>query len=127
MPNIGVWEIVIVVVIALLIFGPKKLPELGSSLGRSITGFKKCLKETKDDLQTATKEESANETVAGTSAAAGAATTTTTATATPPQATATAATTTSTATPIPTATTTATAATTEATSTETPVQTEIKS
>ena len=44
------WEIVIVVVIALLIFGPKKLPDLGSSLGRSITGFKKGLKETKDDV-----------------------------------------------------------------------------
>ena len=41
MPSwIGPWEIAIVVVIALLIFGPRKLPELGSSFGKSIRGFK---------------------------------------------------------------------------------------
>ena len=57
MPSIGPWEIVIVVVLALLIFGPKKLPELGSSLGRSITGFKKGLKETRDEVQAAIKED----------------------------------------------------------------------
>ncbi len=51
MPNIGGWEIVIVVVLALIIFGPKKLPELGSSLGRSITGFKKGLRDAKEELQ----------------------------------------------------------------------------
>jgi sec-independent protein translocase protein TatA len=50
MPSwIGPWEIAIVLVLALLIFGPKKLPDLGSSLGRSITGFKKGLKETKEE------------------------------------------------------------------------------
>ena len=58
MPSwIGPWEIAIVLVLALLIFGPKKLPDLGSSLGRSITGFKKGLKETKDDVQSAIKED----------------------------------------------------------------------
>jgi sec-independent protein translocase protein TatA len=57
MPNIGGWEIAIVVVLALLIFGPKKLPELGSSLGRSITGFKRGLRDTKDDVQSAIKED----------------------------------------------------------------------
>jgi len=58
MPSwIGPWEIAIVLVLALLIFGPKKLPDLGSSLGRSITGFKKGLKETKDDVQAAMKED----------------------------------------------------------------------
>jgi sec-independent protein translocase protein TatA len=57
MPSIGGWEIAIVVILALLIFGPKKLPELGSSLGRSITGFKKGLKDTKEDVQAAIKED----------------------------------------------------------------------
>jgi sec-independent protein translocase protein TatA len=57
MPSwIGPWEIAIVVVIALLIFGPKRLPDLGSSLGRSITGFKKGLKDTKDEVKTAMAE-----------------------------------------------------------------------
>ena len=40
MPNIGPLEIAIVLVIALIVFGPKKLPELGKSLGRSIQEFK---------------------------------------------------------------------------------------
>ncbi len=58
MPSwIGPWEIAIVLVLALLIFGPKKLPDLGSSLGRSITGFKKGLKETQDDVKSAIKED----------------------------------------------------------------------
>lgn len=51
MPSwIGPWEIAIVVIIALLIFGPRKLPELGSSFGKSIRGFKKGLKDGQDEL-----------------------------------------------------------------------------
>jgi sec-independent protein translocase protein TatA len=58
MPSwIGPWEIAIVLILALLIFGPKKLPDLGSSLGRSITGFKKGLKETQEDVKSAIKED----------------------------------------------------------------------
>lgn len=38
--NIGPLEIAIVVIIALLVFGPKRLPELGKSLGRGIREFK---------------------------------------------------------------------------------------
>lgn len=61
MSGIGWTEIAIVVVlIVILILGPKKLPELGSALGRSITGFKKGLKETKDEVQAAVKEDAAN-------------------------------------------------------------------
>ncbi len=56
MPNIGGWEIVIVVVLVLIIFGPKKLPELGSSLGKSIRGFKKGLKENKDEIASTVAE-----------------------------------------------------------------------
>ena len=40
MPNIGPLEIVIVLVIVLLIFGPKRLPDLGRSLGRGMREFK---------------------------------------------------------------------------------------
>ena len=58
MPSwLGGWEIAIVVVIALLVFGPKKLPELGSSLGKSITGFRKGLKETTEEVKAAVKED----------------------------------------------------------------------
>lgn len=40
MPNIGPLEIGIVLLIALIVFGPKKLPELGKSLGKGIREFK---------------------------------------------------------------------------------------
>ncbi len=40
MPNIGPMEIGIVLIIALVVFGPKKLPELGHSLGKGIREFK---------------------------------------------------------------------------------------
>ena len=46
-------DLIIVLVIALLIFGPKKLPEMGSSIGKSIKEFKKGMNEL-----TAPKEES---------------------------------------------------------------------
>jgi sec-independent protein translocase protein TatA len=40
MPNIGPLEIIIVLVIVLIIFGPKRLPDLGRSLGRGMREFK---------------------------------------------------------------------------------------
>ncbi len=40
MPNIGPMEILVVLIIALVVFGPKRLPELGRSLGKGIREFK---------------------------------------------------------------------------------------
>jgi sec-independent protein translocase protein TatA len=48
-PNIGPMEIGIVLVIALVVFGPKRLPELGKSLGSGIRGFGKSLKGEDDE------------------------------------------------------------------------------
>ena len=39
-PNIGPLEIAIVLIIALIVFGPKRLPELGKSLGKGINEFR---------------------------------------------------------------------------------------
>jgi sec-independent protein translocase protein TatA len=48
--NIGPLEIIVVLIIALVVFGPKRLPELGSSLGRGIREFKETVTgEKKDD------------------------------------------------------------------------------
>jgi sec-independent protein translocase protein TatA len=43
MPNIGPMELAVVVIIALVIFGPKKLPELGNSLGKGMREFKSSI------------------------------------------------------------------------------------
>jgi len=48
MPNVGPLEIAVVLVIVLIIFGPKRLPELGQSMGRGIREFKGSLSGDKD-------------------------------------------------------------------------------
>jgi sec-independent protein translocase protein TatA len=47
--NVGPLEIGVVLVVALLVFGPRRLPELGSSLGQGIRGFGKGLKGEEDE------------------------------------------------------------------------------
>ena len=45
----GIWELLIVLAIALLIFGPKALPKLGKSLGKTVGNFKKGLNDDEED------------------------------------------------------------------------------
>jgi sec-independent protein translocase protein TatA len=49
MPNVGPVEIIILLVIVLLIFGPKRLPDLGRSLGRGMREFKDSVTGKDDD------------------------------------------------------------------------------
>jgi sec-independent protein translocase protein TatA len=49
--SIGMPELIIIFVIALIIFGPRKLPELGRSLGKSISEFKRASNELKSTLE----------------------------------------------------------------------------
>lgn len=52
MPNLGFTELFIVLIIALVIFGPSKLPSLGKSLGQAIREFRNGAKEiTSDDKE----------------------------------------------------------------------------
>jgi sec-independent protein translocase protein TatA len=46
---IGPWEIAILLVIVLLVFGPKRLPEMGKSLGRGMREFKNSVTGKDDD------------------------------------------------------------------------------
>jgi TatA/E family protein of Tat protein translocase len=49
--SIGMPELIIIFVIALIIFGPRKLPELGRSLGKSLSEFKKASNELRSTLE----------------------------------------------------------------------------
>lgn len=40
MPNVSIWEILLLLLVLLLVFGPKRLPEMGRSLGRGLREFK---------------------------------------------------------------------------------------
>ncbi|WP_420596614.1 twin-arginine translocase TatA/TatE family subunit [Deinococcus sp.] len=59
MPNLGMPEILLILVAALLVFGPKKLPDLGRSLGNGIREFRKGTQGLKDDLEGSFKDEPA--------------------------------------------------------------------
>lgn len=48
--KLGVGELVLILVIALVIFGPAKLPELGQSMGKAINEFKKASTEAKEEI-----------------------------------------------------------------------------
>ncbi len=49
--SIGMPELIIIFVIALIVFGPRKLPELGRSLGKSLAEFKRASNELKSTLE----------------------------------------------------------------------------
>jgi len=51
MPQLGFGEMLVILVIALLVFGPKKLPELGKSLGKGIREFKKATNDLKSNWE----------------------------------------------------------------------------
>jgi len=49
--SLGMPELIVIFVIALIVFGPRKLPELGRSLGRGIAEFKKATNEFQNTLE----------------------------------------------------------------------------
>lgn len=51
LPNIGIPEAVILLFIVLLLFGARRLPEIGSSLGKGIREFKKGIREVGDEVR----------------------------------------------------------------------------
>lgn len=67
MGKMGIWELLIILVIVLLIFGPKALPKLGKSVGKTIGSFKKGLNEDEDDEgeKSAPPAEATDETAGG--------------------------------------------------------------
>lgn len=61
--SIGMPELIIIFVIALIIFGPRKLPDLGRSLGKSLAEFKRASNELKNTLEEEVRLEEQREAV----------------------------------------------------------------
>lgn len=59
-PNIGPMEIVIILIIALIVLGPKKLPEMGRSVGRGMREFKNAVSMDSGDEDDERKERSSS-------------------------------------------------------------------
>jgi sec-independent protein translocase protein TatA len=57
---VGTTELIIILIIVLIIFGPKKLPEVAEAFGKSIQKFKKAARDVQDEVKTATEDEKKN-------------------------------------------------------------------
>lgn len=58
--NLGPWEIILILLVVLLLFGAKRLPELAKGLGQGIKEFKGGMKDVKQEIEDATKEDDSN-------------------------------------------------------------------
>jgi sec-independent protein translocase protein TatA len=56
MPNLGIWEIGLLLLVLLLVFGPKRLPSLGRNLGRGMREFKESVTDHTRELKDAVGE-----------------------------------------------------------------------
>lgn len=56
MPNLGIWEIGLLLLVLLLVFGPKRLPGVGRNLGRGMREFKESVTDHTRDLKEAVGE-----------------------------------------------------------------------
>lgn len=54
--NLGFWELVILALVVLLIFGGKKIPELMKGLGKGVKSFKEGIKEVEDEMKDVKKD-----------------------------------------------------------------------
>ncbi len=59
--KIGVTELLVILAIVLLIFGPSKLPQLGKAIGQTLSGFKKGQKEGAEDSANAEEHKASEE------------------------------------------------------------------
>ena len=53
---VGMWEVIIIALVILLIFGGKKIPELMKGLGKGVKNFKEGMKEVEDDVKEIKKD-----------------------------------------------------------------------
>jgi sec-independent protein translocase protein TatA len=54
--GIGIWELLVLLAVLLLVFGPKRLPDLGRQLGRGLRDFKEAVSSTDTQLEASAAE-----------------------------------------------------------------------
>lgn len=54
--GLGIPELIVIFIVALLVFGPKKLPELGRSLGRALGEFRRTTEEIRESIEAEVKD-----------------------------------------------------------------------
>ncbi|TMC59600.1 MAG: twin-arginine translocase TatA/TatE family subunit [Chloroflexi bacterium] len=59
--DVGIPELILILVVALVVFGPGKLPEIGSSLGKTIREFRKATQGISDEIKSVTTLEPEDE------------------------------------------------------------------
>ena len=57
MPNLGFGEIILILLLALIIFGPKRLPEMGRTIGSSLKEFRRATSDLRQELEVDLEEE----------------------------------------------------------------------
>jgi sec-independent protein translocase protein TatA len=55
--NLGTGEIILIVVVILILFGSKKIPELAQGIGKGMKEFKKALNDVEDEIKTTDKKD----------------------------------------------------------------------
>jgi len=55
---LGGWEIILILAVVLILFGPNKLPELGKAMGKALGEFRKGIKEGMEEKESSAKSES---------------------------------------------------------------------
>ena len=59
--GIGPWELILILIIALLVFGPRRLPEIGRALGKTVAEFRRMSQELTADMAQELETESQRE------------------------------------------------------------------
>jgi sec-independent protein translocase protein TatA len=55
---LGIWELLIILVVVLLIFGPRRLPEMAKGIGQSVREFRKGLRDMRNDIDSDVNDDS---------------------------------------------------------------------
>ncbi|MEM6428939.1 MAG: Sec-independent protein translocase protein TatB [Deinococcota bacterium] len=60
---LGIWEMLIILVVVLLVFGPRRLPEMAKGMGQAVREFRKGIRDMKDEIEKEVSDDDSKKTV----------------------------------------------------------------